>query len=137
MDKFKLEVYDRLYNKDILDKKPFYNIGAGRNFYHPYWINVDYDSEWYKNEISKNIINHNLMSIEPIPIEKDSVEIIYTSHTIEHISEKAVFKLFKDSLPKYIVVGFLYIKSKFILSISFSFILYYVIKLQLCRSLLN
>ena len=59
MDKFKLEVYDRLYNKDILDKKPFYNIGAGRNFYHPYWINVDYDSEWYKNEISKNIINHN------------------------------------------------------------------------------
>ena len=97
MDKFKLEVYDRLYNKDILDKKPFYNIGAGRNFYHPYWINVDYDSEWYKNEISKNIINHNLMSIEPIPIEKDSVEIIYTSHTIEHISEKAVFKLFKES----------------------------------------
>ena len=97
MDKFKLEVYDRLYNKDILDKKPFYNIGACRNFYHPYWINVDYDSEWYKNEISKNIINHNLMSIEPIPIEKDSVEIIYTSHTIEHISEKAVFKLFKES----------------------------------------
>ena len=96
MDKFKLEVYYRLYTDTILKKKPFYNIGAGKNFYHPYWTNVDYDSDWYRNE-NTNTLNHNLMSSDSLPIKNNSDEIIYTSHTIEHISEEATLKLFQES----------------------------------------
>lgn len=41
---FRLEDYN--ITEPSLKKKNF-NIVAGR-FYHPYWTNVDFNSEWYK-----------------------------------------------------------------------------------------
>jgi SAM-dependent methyltransferase len=92
-DKFKLEVYREHYSSD-LERKPFYNIGSG-SFFHPYWTNIDYISDWYKST-QTNVIHHNLMSLEPLPIETEDAKVIYTSHTIEHIKEDAVCKLFNE-----------------------------------------
>ena len=48
---YDIKLYKNLYSESILDNKPFFNIGAG-NFYHPYWTNVDYSSDHYKNKNS-------------------------------------------------------------------------------------
>jgi len=94
-DPFNLSLYQKIYTVDILNKKPFYNVGSG-DFYHPYWTNLDYISDCYKN-IQKNVINHNLMSKLPLPIETGKAKIIYTSHTIEHIKEDAAQVLFNEA----------------------------------------
>lgn len=94
-DIYQMDVYQNLYNKNILDKRPFYNIGAG-SFYHPYWTNIDYISPWYKG-VQKNVVHYDLMSCSPLPIESNSALILYTSHTIEHVSEEAVKNLFKEA----------------------------------------
>ena len=93
-DRLKLDAYHD-YHSDELQNKPFYNIGAG-SFFHPYWTNIDYVSNWYKG-IQKNVIHHDLMSCEPLPIETNQAKIIYTSHTIEHISDDAVRVLFAEA----------------------------------------
>jgi SAM-dependent methyltransferase len=87
--------YESLYPRSVLGKKPFYNVGAG-SFQHPYWTNIDYASEWY-SKVQKDFINYDLMSKGPLPIEKGSAEVIYTSHTIEHIKEDAVMNFFKEA----------------------------------------
>lgn len=94
-DSFNIALYEKLYSKSVLSKRPFYNIGSG-TFYHPYWTNIDYVSDWYA-PCQKNVINHNLMSGEPLPIETKSAKILYTSHTIEHISDRAVQVLFREA----------------------------------------
>lgn len=94
-DNFQIKLYHSIYNDEILDKKPFYNIGAG-SFKHPFWTNVDFASDWYKG-VQKNFIHHDLMSKKPLPINTESAKIIYTSHTIEHLKEDAVSYFFKDA----------------------------------------
>ena len=94
-DKYQLSEYKKLYSESVLSRKPFFNIGSG-SFFHPYWINIDYVTDWYEG-VQTNIINHDLMSLKPLPINSDSAEIIYTSHTIEHISEEAVQCLFNEA----------------------------------------
>jgi predicted SAM-dependent methyltransferase len=95
---FELELYKRLYPKESLDKKRFYNIGAG-SFYHPYWTNIDYDSDWYNNIIDNTVtkISYDLFSLEKLPIDDNCAEIVYTSHTIEHINNSAAQNLFNES----------------------------------------
>lgn len=92
---YQLKLYKELFSESILKEKPFYNVGSG-SFYHPYWTNLDYLSDWYKT-VQENFIQHNLMSKEPLPIESNSAEIIYSSHTIEHIKEDAVFYFFNEA----------------------------------------
>src|SRR5688572_7434797 len=81
-DNFDLEIYKQNYEQDSLEKKLFYNIGAG-NFYHPYWTNVDFKSEWYSTneETSLSGIHFDLMSLKNLPIDSDSAELVYSSHT--------------------------------------------------------
>jgi hypothetical protein len=43
---FNLSLYETLYGSEVLEGKPFFNIGAG-SFFHPCWTNVDYVSDWY------------------------------------------------------------------------------------------
>lgn len=87
-------VYHRLYNKDTIERMPFYNIGAG-SFTHPLWRNVDFSNSWYKK--NKVDINYNLMELKPLPIDSESAEIIYTSHTLEHITEEAVDNILQEA----------------------------------------
>lgn len=88
----------KYYNQDAIDNKRFYNIGAG-NFYHQCWTNVDYHSDWYSqnDKTSLSGIHHDLMSLKELPIEKDSAEAVYSSHTVEHITDDAAQKMFKEA----------------------------------------
>lgn len=97
-DSQQLALYDRLYPQASRRDRRLYNVGAGR-FSHPYWTNIDYDSEWYarNREHMRTGIQYDLLSLQPIPVDSDSAEIVYTSHTIEHITDAAAENLFKEA----------------------------------------
>ncbi len=84
-----------LYGAADHTERPYYNVGAG-SFFHPCWTNIDFVSDWYAG-MQKNIIAHDLMSLSPLPIAAASAKIIYTSHTIEHVTEAAVRVLFQEA----------------------------------------
>ncbi|MCJ8166422.1 class I SAM-dependent methyltransferase [Pontibacter sp. E15-1] len=90
-----LAIYRKNYLPDSLEHKRFYNVGSG-DFYHPYWSNLDYVSDWYK-DVQKNVIHIDLMEKKPLPIASNSAEVFYTSHTIEHIKDDAVQVLFNEA----------------------------------------
>lgn len=94
-DPFNKNLYMKYHDESVLAERPFFNIGAG-SFYHPFWTNIDYVSDWY-GEVQKNVIHHNLMLESPLPIESLTAKILYTSHTIEHIKESAVQTLFNEA----------------------------------------
>jgi predicted SAM-dependent methyltransferase len=81
---------------ESLKARRFYNIGAGL-FYHPYWTNIDYATDYYSVSQKKPFINYNLMELKPLPLESNVAEIVYSSHTIEHISDDAVINMLKES----------------------------------------
>jgi predicted SAM-dependent methyltransferase len=90
-----LSLYDG-FPEESLREKRFYNVGAGL-FSHPYWINIDHDSDHYRFVQLSSFLSYNLMKLEPFPLEDNSAEIFYTSHTIEHVSNEAVFNLVKEA----------------------------------------
>lgn len=96
--KIDLKIYDLYFSKDSIDNKRFYNIGAG-SFYHPHWTNVDFYSDWYSfnDKTSLSGIHHDLMTLKELPIENDSAEVVYSSHTVEHITDEAAQKMFNES----------------------------------------
>ncbi|MFO7559260.1 MAG: methyltransferase domain-containing protein [Desulfobacterales bacterium] len=95
---YNIELYSSMYSKDSVKKKNFYNIGAG-GFSHPCWTNVDYDSQWYKSNRSKTLqgIQYDLFSLDPLPIESESAEIVYSSHSVEHVNDEAAQNIFNES----------------------------------------
>ncbi|HCI59121.1 MAG TPA: hypothetical protein DFH96_10075, partial [Bacteroidetes bacterium] len=95
---YKDYLYKSLYSNDSLANRRFYNVGAGP-FKHKFWTNIDYINDWYADNTNNTLegINYDLFSLEPIPIETDSAELVYTSHTIEHVNNAAVQNLFNES----------------------------------------
>jgi len=95
---YKDYLYKSLYSNDSLANRRFYNVGAGP-FKHKFWTNIDYINDWYADNTSNTLegINYDLFSLEPLPIETDSAEMVYTSHTIEHVNNAAVQNLFNES----------------------------------------
>lgn len=89
-----LALYKKLYPADVLAGRRFYNVGAG-TFRHPYWTNLDFVSEWYA-KVQSHIVHYDLMQRGPIPIEPGA-ELLYTSHTIEHVEERAVATFFSEA----------------------------------------
>ena len=94
LDTDEIKLYSDLYESESVIKKKFYNIGAG-GFSHPAWTNVDYESEWYKK--NRFDISYDLLSLKEIPIETNYAEIVYSSHTIEHITDEAAQNMFNES----------------------------------------
>tara|TARA_R110000824_G_scaffold49838_9_gene139657 strand:+ start:1667 stop:2419 length:753 start_codon:yes stop_codon:yes gene_type:complete len=60
------------------------------------WLNLDRPSEHYSTRQHRIDYPHDLMSFRPIPIKDGQISIAYTSHTIEHISDRYVNHLFKE-----------------------------------------
>jgi SAM-dependent methyltransferase len=87
-------LYRELFGVEAVENRRFYNIGAGA-FSHPAWTNIDKSSDWYA-DAQVDIIDHDLMGSEPLPIASGTAEIVYTSHTIEHVDDAAVERLFSD-----------------------------------------
>ena len=78
------------------DGRLLINVGAG-DFTHPNWINVDKIDHFYEQQQETNTINYDLFDMGPMPFESGSVDLIYTSHVIEHVSNDSVDNFFKES----------------------------------------
>lgn len=88
-----ISVY-QAYPADSIQNRRFYNIGAG-TFSHPCWTNIDFESEWYGNNTAG--ISYDLFSLKPLPIASESAEVVYTSHSVEHINNEAAQNMFDES----------------------------------------
>jgi len=89
-----IQLYFKIYGKEDVENKRFYNIGAGL-FKHPAWTNIDYHSKYYKdNEIHTDC---DLLECKPLPIPDNSANIVYSSHTIEHITDEAVQNMLNEA----------------------------------------
>jgi SAM-dependent methyltransferase len=84
------------FGRESRQNRLFYNIAAG-TFQHPYWTNVDYATEHYRSAQRNPFINYNLMELGPLPIASNSAEIVYSSHTVEHVSDEAVLNMFREA----------------------------------------
>ncbi len=92
-----LETYRRIYGDEPVRSKAFYNIGAGK-FHHPLWTNVDKISDWYsEHQRAKEIIDYDLLSLAPLPVKSETAALIYTSHTVEHVTNAAAENLFAET----------------------------------------
>ena len=90
-------LYYKLFPKDSLINKRFYNIGAA-GFNHKFWTNIDMKSYWYQREQkNSNFINFDLSSLKNLPIYSNTAEIVYSSHTIEHINDTATQNMFNEA----------------------------------------
>lgn len=102
MGKKYLALYSQYYSLQSIENKRFYNIGAG-TFRHPYWTNIDLLSEWYAESQDgidtpgNSFINYNLFSLQPLPLQDEIAEVVYTSHTIEHVNDAAVQNMFNEA----------------------------------------
>ncbi|MFL9826130.1 class I SAM-dependent methyltransferase [Rhodoplanes sp. SY1] len=91
------EVYHRQYSVDAIENRRFYNIGSG-TFSHKYWTNIDLASDWYAGQQQgTTFINYDLFSYGPIPVEDGKAEAVYTSHTVEHVDDRACANMFKEA----------------------------------------
>lgn len=89
-----LDLYYSIFSKEDIKKRCFYNIGAGL-FSHIAWTNIDYYSNWYKE--NKIGISYDLFDLKPLPIDDNSANIIYSSHTVEHINDEAAQNMFNEA----------------------------------------
>ena len=90
-----VEQYVRLFGEAAVRERRFYNVGAG-GFSHPCWTNVDYGSDWY-GPVQSNFVQYDLLGTDPLPVADGTAEIVYSSHTIEHIPEDAAQRLFNEA----------------------------------------
>ena len=96
-DEFDLELYREIYGEEAVRENRFYNIGAG-GFIHPAWRNVDKLSEWYAGVQDRDeVIDWDIMALQPLPIPDNSAEIIYTSYTLEHVPDEGVLHVLKEA----------------------------------------
>ena len=79
----------KLYENYNLRKSLFINIGSG-GFYHKYWKNYDYPAQTKYYEKVQGVYNidyipTNLCSSKKLNLKPESVDLVYMSHTLEHI----------------------------------------------------
>jgi len=68
--------------------KSFLNLACGKSYINsPEWTNMDYSGD-------ANILHVNLL--KPIPLEDESVDFIYCSHFIEHLTKKQLREFMKE-----------------------------------------
>ncbi|TAK13481.1 MAG: methyltransferase domain-containing protein [Anaerolineae bacterium] len=83
-----LAAYESLYGAEAVQKRQFYNVGAGPQFNHPAWTKIDHPSEWYDNA-DKLDLAWDLLALTPLPVADNSAHIIYSSYALEHVTDEA------------------------------------------------
>lgn len=98
------ELYRKLFSKESVENRRFYNISAGGHIdfgcgiHHPLWTNIDVDRPW-KNGVQYNPardIAHDLLTLTPLPVETSTAEVVYSRVSIEHITDEAALMMFKE-----------------------------------------
>lgn len=71
------------------------NIGAG-NFKHPFFINLDNPSKYYRCYKRYTDVEYDIFSFEKLPFDDDSVDLYYCSHVLEHITDDSLNYFLKE-----------------------------------------
>ena len=90
-----LSLYYELYPKESVDKRRFFNIGAG-GWSHRAWTNIDKASMWYANQQDEDYVEVELLALTRLPIDDSVAEAAYCSHVIEHVHDEADANLFSE-----------------------------------------
>lgn len=95
---YQLDLYTRVYGSKAVEERRFYNVGQAA-FFHPAWTIIDYfkKADGTLSLPGSFAIHHDLMSLQPLPIETATAELIYSSHTLEHVNNKAVAFFLKEA----------------------------------------
>jgi predicted SAM-dependent methyltransferase len=96
LEQFDLALYRQFYPQDSIDHHRFYNIGSGTYFYHPAWTRVDYEFEFYTNKGTFDL-SWNLLALTPLPVPDGVAEAVYSSHTLEHVTNAAVVNCLREA----------------------------------------
>lgn len=97
-----VDMYLKLFGKDSVKNRCFYNIcvgghwGFGGGFHHPCWTNVDLLKKNSREFNPEKDIAHDLLSLDPLPIQSQSAELVYSQYAIEHIPNNSVLRMFKE-----------------------------------------
>lgn len=83
------ELYRKTFPAESIQRKAFYNLGSG-DWRHPFWTNVDYSSAYYGYEDSLIDINWDITLCKPLPVKTASAELVYCSHTVEHLLDEHI-----------------------------------------------
>jgi SAM-dependent methyltransferase len=97
-------MYVDLFGRESVKKKRFYTISAGGHFEfggaisHPFWTSIDVDRPWKTGRRFNPSLDiaHDLLSVQPIPVESNSAELVYSGLCIEHITDEAALFMFKE-----------------------------------------
>ncbi len=89
-------LYSDIYGEAAARERRFYNIGSG-TFYHPAWTNIDFVNPWYRSVQAHVDIDLDLESLRPIPVEDCRAKVVYSSHTVEHITDRAAQHMFSEA----------------------------------------
>jgi len=96
-----LEQSENKQKKDIIrsysDDNRYLNVGGG-DFLKENWRVLDYYSQWYDYDEIFVDFNIDLEDEKRWPIDSDSYELIYSSHTLEHLSDETVGRTLEESL---------------------------------------
>jgi len=87
-------LYEDKPDKEIL----YLNVGAGA-WFHPYWENLDNPRADYTKSLNSSL-EFDLTSGDSWPIKDNSLNIVYSSHTIEHLNDKFTLDLMKQAYKK-------------------------------------
>lgn len=99
------ELYIKYYSEESVRNRMFFNIcagghlGFGGGFYHPCWTNIDVIRPVLNGSTvfnPKMDITHDLLEMEPLPIETETAEIIQSQYAIEHITTSAAKYFLKE-----------------------------------------
>lgn len=103
-------LYVKLYGSESVKYRRFYNISAGAylgfggGLHHPIWTNIDLNRPWNKTHNSakgveynpESDIVHDLLSLQPIPVEASVAELVHTRFTIASITDEAAQYMFNE-----------------------------------------
>lgn len=79
-----LETYAARFGEGAVEQRRFLNIGAGRTWAHPAWRAIDLDTA---RPPSDDYLILNLRGTPRLPIEDDSLKLVYSSHCLEHLDD--------------------------------------------------
>ena len=83
--------YAKRFGEDAIKQRRFYNIGGGAERYHPFWQVLD-----ARLLTAGTGIIHILDDKTPFPLASDSAKLLYTSHCLEHLTNKTIAFTLKE-----------------------------------------
>lgn len=98
------ELYVSLFGRESVEKRRFYNLAAGGHlgfgcgFQHPLWTNVDLDRPWPggREFDPEKDIAHDFLTLQPLPIESNSAELVHSRFSVEHMHDQAAQLMFDE-----------------------------------------